>query len=147
MGGQSTVFSSSFSNASNHGIVVAAFHHAFTHEYPAPQIPFLAFTGKEDDVASHTMSEDVFNAAGGCTTKGLVDKKDANHFEPEDPFFPEEHCYNDLLPQFTAAWFKLHLEKKTTEFGIDFQEMIFGNGTKSICGGGDGDMAKCEVHR
>ena len=24
-----------------------------------------------------------------------------------------------------TAWFKLHLENKTTEFGIDFEEMIY----------------------
>ena len=44
MGGQSTVFSASFRNASANGIAAAVMHHAYTHEYPAPTIPFLAFT-------------------------------------------------------------------------------------------------------
>jgi hypothetical protein len=41
----------------------------------------------------------------------------------------------------------LHLEKKPKEFGLDFEEMIYGNSTKSICNGGDGKMVKCEMHR
>jgi hypothetical protein len=121
-------------------------HHAYTHEYPAPMIPFLAFTGYRDDVASHTMTEKFYAATGGSATKGFVYKKNANHFEPEKGFPMEEDCYNPLLPQFTAAWFKIHLEKKRTEFGFDFEDMIYGNGTHSLCTGGDGTMVKCEVH-
>jgi hypothetical protein len=45
MGGQATVFSASYQNASDHGIKAAVMHHAFTHEYPGPSIPFLAMTG------------------------------------------------------------------------------------------------------
>jgi hypothetical protein len=147
MGGQATVFSSSFSNATNHGISAAVMHHAYTHKYPAPQIPFLAFTGARDDVAISKLTDRFVNASGGSTSKGLVNKKDANHFEPEDPFPLEENCYNPLLPQFTAAWFKLHLEKKTSEFGFNFEEMIYGNDTKSVCAGGDGAMKACETHK
>ena len=45
MGGQATVFSSSYGNATGHRIRAAVMHHAFTHDYPAPTVPFLAFTG------------------------------------------------------------------------------------------------------
>ena len=52
------------------------------------------------------------------------------------------------MPQFTAAWFKLHLENKTHEFGYDFDSMIYGtNASSSVCGGGDGSMSQCETHR
>ena len=146
MGGQATLFSSSYGNASKFGIKAAVMHHAFTHEYPSPSIPFLAFTGGEDVVAYPEMTENYYNAAAGSNlARGLVNRKVADHFEPEDPFFPFYNSYNPLIPQFTAAWFKLHLENKTTEFDIDFEEMIYGNDTKSICNGGDSSMIKCET--
>ena len=74
---------------------------------------------------------------------------DANHFECEDPFLGEEHAYNPLVPQFTAAWFKLHLQQRRTEFGIDFEALLYGtNGSATgLCEGGDGKMVSCEVHR
>lgn len=46
MGGQATLFSSSYRNASEHGITAAVMHHAYTHEYPGPTVPFLAMTGE-----------------------------------------------------------------------------------------------------
>ena len=147
MGGQSTLFSSSYGNASEFGISAAVMHHAFTHEYPAPDIPFLAFTGGEDFVASHTMTERYYDAASTSgLSRGLVYKKNADHFEPEDPFCPFYWSYNPILPQLTAAWFKLHLENRKVQFGIDFEAMIYGNTSSSICNGGDGAMVKCEVH-
>lgn len=145
MGGQSTVFSASFQNATDLGITAAVMHHAFTHEYPAPQVPFLAFTGSEDYVAGSYMTDRFFSADGACPTKGMVDSSVFGHFEPEDNWLPWK-TYNPLIPQFTAAWFKLHLEKKNSEFGVNFQEMIYGNGTQSLCHGGDGAMKRCEVH-
>ena len=149
MGGQSTLFSSSLNNASQHGIVVAAMHHAFTHEYPAPSIPFLAFTGSEDVIAWSTMTEKFYNAAaeGHNQTRGYINKADADHFEPEDPFFPFYYSYNPMVGPYTAAFFKLIMEKKKIEFGINYEEMIYGNSTTiSICHGGDGKMTKCEMH-
>jgi hypothetical protein len=147
MGGQSTLFSSSYDNASMHNISAAAMHHAFTHEYAAPAIPFLAFTGGEDVVAFPSMTEKYYKAKGTHTvsSKGIIYKSNADHFEPEDPFFPVYYSYNPLVAQFTAAWFKIHLEKKNMEFGINFYDMIYGNLTSSVCHGGDGGMTKCEM--
>jgi hypothetical protein len=148
MGGQSTVFSSSFNNASEHGISAAVMHHAYTHDYPPPQIPFLAFTGKEDDLASHRCTKRYYEASGGSPTKGFVNKKrHADHHEPEENYLHLGSAYNPRLAQFTAAWFKLHLEKKTREFGVDFAKLIYSNSSTSLCGGGDGKMVHCEVHR
>jgi len=153
MGGQSSLFSSSYDNATQNDVSAAVMHHAFSNEFPAPQVPFLAFTGTGDDVASPKMTENFFKAPGVASLpRGFVNKKSAVHYEPENGFFPfEEHCYNPLLPQFTAAWFKLHIEKKSQEFGIDFEQLIYGNGGKnstqlSICEGGDGELEACEMH-
>jgi dienelactone hydrolase len=140
MGGQATVFSASGENASSYNIAAAVMVHAFTHKYPAPKVPFLAMTGTNDLVAPHKMTESYYNAAGADSTKGLVNKIGANHHEASSD-------YNPLLPQFAASWFKLHINNVTSEFGFDFDEMIYGKGATSICGGGDGGMKKCEVHR
>lgn len=144
MGGQSTVFSSSFQNVTNHNITAAVMHHAFTHEYPAPKIPFLAFTGDVDYVATKDMTESFYKASGACAARGIVSKLDAGHFEPEDNFLAWD-TYNPLMPQYTAAWFKLHLDGKTTEFGIDFNEMIYGSSSSSMCGGQDGNLSVCDI--
>lgn len=47
------------------------------------------------------------------------------------------------------AWFKLYLEGKESEFGIDYHAMIYGNSSQSLCGIGsvDGEKERCEVHR
>jgi hypothetical protein len=47
MGGQATLFSSSYGNASAYDIRAAVMHHAFTHTFPVSEIPFLDFTGEE----------------------------------------------------------------------------------------------------
>ena len=61
MGGQSTVYSSSYTNASAHNITAAVMHHAYTHEYPAPQVRSHApcparpaHTGPDRAVPAHT---------------------------------------------------------------------------------------------
>ena len=82
MGGQATVFSSSYNNASAYDIKAAVIQHAFTHEHPAPQIPFLAMTGSSDTVADPADTEKYFNASGANPHRGLVNKKGATHMEP-----------------------------------------------------------------
>ena len=168
MGGQSTLFSSSYGNATAHNITSAAMHHAFTHEYPAPEVPFLAFTGGLDYVAWPSMTKEVggavdripcfsrsfvanlnpsqfySNDSSDVTMKGICDRAEADHFEPEDNWQPWK-SYNPLVPQFTAAWFKLTIDQKLEEFGIDFEEMIYGGSKESICNGGDGKMRTCEM--
>lgn len=85
MGGQSTVFCSSYRNASAVGIAAMVTHHAYTHQHPAPTVPFLLMTGKKDDVAAAMMSSKVFRAEGGNATKGLVNKREWERGVPQRP--------------------------------------------------------------
>ena len=122
MGGQATLFSSSLQNATAYNIRTAVFHHAYTHVFPAPTVPFIVFTGEKDTTAPpEPMGIGIFNSTDNYSTdnystdnystdnyptdnnisKFYVDSATASHHEP-DVF-----DYNDLLPQFTAAWFKL----------------------------------------
>ena len=103
MGGQATLFSSSSQNATAYDIRAAVYHHAFTHIFPAPTVPFVVFTGERDMTApAHPMGTGIFNSTDNVNiSKMYVDSATADHHEP-DVF-----DYNDLLPQFTAAWFKL----------------------------------------
>ena len=39
-------------NTTEHNIKAAVMHHAYTHSYPAPQVPFLAMTSALDATAS-----------------------------------------------------------------------------------------------
>ena len=139
MGGQATLFSASGSNASSFDIRAAVMMHAYTHVFPAPEVPFLAFTGTKDTTAPPSMASGFYNAPGAATVKGLANREGATHHEPDVT------DYNPLLPQFTAAWFKLHLEHKRSEHGIDFHALIYGNSSKSLCGGGAGKMAACAL--
>ena len=147
MGGQSTVFSASYGNATAHDIRAASMHHAYTHQTPGPTVPFLAFTGESDNIAWPFMTSWFSDAADERLPRGLVNKWDAGHFEPEDDWIWGVSTYNPLFSQYTAAWFKLYLEGKKTEFGIDFDNMIYGTGEDSVCGGQDGAMAECTMKR
>ena len=51
------------------------------------------------------------------------------------------------LPAWFILWFKLHLNGVKSEFGVDFDSLIYGTGAGSVCNGGDGAMAACEMHR
>jgi len=138
MGGQATLFSSSYSNASSHDIKTAVMHHPYTHVFPAATVPFIVFTGDKDDLATpKEMAIRVFNTTGANPHRAFINKHGVDHDEPDVT------GYNPLLAQFSAAWYKLYLENKTHEYGIDFREMIYGTGPKSVCGGGDGKMAQC----
>ena len=106
------MFSSSLQNATAYNIRTAVFHHAYTHQFPAPTVPFIVFTGEKDTTAPpELMGIGIYNSTDSNSTddnstdsnisKMYVDSATASHHEP-DVF-----DYNDLLPQFTAAWFKL----------------------------------------
>jgi len=142
MGGQATLFSASYSNASQHDIKTAVLHHPYTHEFPAATVPFIVFTGDEDTLATpKEMAGPIFNTSGANPIRGYVNKHGVNHDEPDIT------GYNPLLAQFSAAWYKLHLENKTTEHGINFEAMIYGTGKDSLCHGGDGKMVQCVMKR
>lgn len=145
MGGQAAVFSSSGRNATLHDIRAAVMLHAYTHAYPAPTVPFLAFTGTGDDTAPPAMAHGFFDAvpaaARAALPRGLVNRVGATHHEVD------VEDYNPLLAQYTAGWLKLFLQKRTHDYGIDFEKMIFGDGKESMCGGGGGAMAECDLFR
>lgn len=138
MGGQATVYSSS-SHGSGHGIKAAVMHHAYTHSYPAPIVPFLAFTGSADWIAFPSQTEGFFNAKGANPIRGRVNKAGATHFEPN--FAPGPKA----LGMWSAAWFKVFLDETPQAGGVDYKTLIFGKGKDSLCNGGDGGMTKCDV--
>ncbi len=143
MGGQATLFSSSYENASNYDIRAAVLHHAYTHSFPSPTIPFLDFTGEEDTTSPpNTMGLPIYEAAAGNDIpRGYVDKTYAGHHEPDITSLDRNGI--ELLGQFSAAWFKLYLDKTPTALGFDFHEMIYGKSSDSVCSGGDGSMSAC----
>lgn len=139
MGGQATVYSASAAGA-GYDIRAAVMHHAYTHSYPAPTVPFLAFTGTKDTTAPPKMTEGFYEAEGAFPVRGLVNKIGATHHEPDVT------DYNKLVAPYTAAWFKVFLDETPQADGLDYHEMLFGSGEDSLCGGGDGDMQQCELH-
>jgi dienelactone hydrolase len=143
MGGQASLFSAAY-NASGYNIRAVSLLHAFTHKYPRLSVPFLVFTGTEDDVASPSMAQSIFDRAqtggGAPSARGFVNKVGANHHEPSTE-------YNPKLGLYTVAWFKLHLDGLTASQGQDWDALVYGNGSTSLCGGGDGAMKACELHR
>ena len=147
MGGQATLFSSSFGNASAYDIRAAVLHRAFTHSFPTPCIPFLYFTGEADDTAPpSTMALPIFNSAAQNSTfppRGFIDKTLTGHHEPD--ILSKDLNGIALLAQFSAAWFKLHLDNTPRAYGIDFEAMIYSNGADGLCGGGDGEMTTCTL--
>jgi hypothetical protein len=145
MGGQATLFSSSDGNPEKYDIRAAVMHHAFSHSFPAPTIPFLDFTGEEDTVApADTMGIPLYESANGSGLhRGLVDKTMAGHHEPDITCMDRNGI--KLLAQFSAAWFKLYLDKTPEDFGLDFQSMIYGSGSDGVCSGGDGEMTQCTI--
>lgn len=136
MGGQSTLYAAG-EEAASYGIKAAVMHHAYTHSYPAPTVPFLAFTGTKDTTATPDMTSQFYNADGAHPVKGLVNKMDMGHLEPR-----ESDDFNVALASLTAAWFKLHLDETPTADGIDYHDLIF---SKMCDGEYDGAMEQCEV--
>jgi len=140
MGGQSAYFSAAY-NGTNYGIKAAVLHHAFTHTYPPiNNVPFLAFTGTTDTTAPAAMAENIYNVKGDLSTRGIINKVDADHHEPTSH-------YNQKLALYTVAWIKLYLDQTSTSYGMDWKSMIFGTGNSSMCGGGDGAMKQCVVNQ
>jgi hypothetical protein len=138
MGGQATLFSSSYNNASDYDIRAAVMHHPYTHAYPSPQVPYIVFTGTDDTAAPPEMAQPIYEVDGGSEVRGIVNKVGANHLEPV-------LLHTQYLAAYTAAWFKVYLDKTPQAYGIDFYNMLFGDDDSSLCGGGDGDMAECTL--
>lgn len=148
MGGQATLFSSSGLNPANYAVKAAVMHHAYSaSEQPAPTVPFLAFTGELDVIAWPSVTRKFFNEklpGGRRVSKGLVNRRDMGHLEPL-------LWRNDkALALYTAAWFKLYLARVSVEDDLNWENLIYGNSTDSLCGGGDGDaflMKECILQK
>lgn len=138
MGGQATMKASS-SLGAGHGIKTAVMHHAYTHTYEAPVVPFLIFTGSADVIATPAQSTRFYELEGANPVKGYVNKEGATHFEPNSVGAAK-------LGEYSAAWFKVFLDETPQSGGVDFHEKIFGKSADSLCNGGDGAMTSCEVH-
>lgn len=165
MGGGATLAGSQEEVASKHNIVAAVMLHPYTanlqqdtantqkaptwYEDP-PSIPFLAFTGDTDTTADMGMSEAFYNASSAELPRGIVEKTGeyATHQEPSN-WHNWNEPYNPYLAQFVAGWFKLYL--KSADVGSDgvqsWDDLIFGDGPESLCGGGDGEMVWCRTER
>ena len=145
MGGQATLFSSSGNNASSYDIRAAVLHHAYTHTFPVPTVPFLDMTGEEDTTATvDGMAIPIYNAASASgIQRGLIDKTLAGHHEPDITSLDRNGI--QLVAQFSSAWFKLYLDKTAQAYGLDFYDMIYGTEKSSICNGGDGCMKICKL--
>jgi hypothetical protein len=139
MGGQSAYFTAAY-NSSTYNIKAAVLHHAFSHTFPPiGNVPFLTFTGTTDTTAPPEMAENIFNAAGDIANRGIINKVGADHHEPTSE-------YNPKLALYSVAWIKLHLDQTTSSYGMDWKDMVYGTGSSSLCGGGDGAMKVCTVN-
>ena len=113
-----------------------------------PAIPFLAFTGMNDTTADYRMTERLYARAKAGTPRGLVNRIDAGHQEPSNwEGWLEYDGYNPKMAQFVVGWMKLFLDGVSTDRGVDWDELIFGDSDVALCHGGDGAMARCETHR
>jgi dienelactone hydrolase len=149
MGGRATYENSAAAVAAAHNISAAALLHAFVPVAEAePAIPFLAFTGMNDTTADYRMTERLYARAKAGTPRGLVNRIDAGHQEPSNwEGWLEYDGYNPKMAQFVVGWMKLFLDGVSTDRGVDWEELIFGDSDVALCHGGDGAMARCETRR
>lgn len=91
-----------------------------------------------DPTAPPKMANDIFNAPGAFATRGLINKKGADHHEPTTH-------YNVQLAHATVAWFKIHVDRQPESMGKNFTDYLYGTGADSLCHGADGEMAECDI--
>ena len=142
MGGQATLFSGSYANATENKIRAAIMMHPYTHEFPSLMVPFLVMTGDADGTALPSVSRKIFETRAGngaSRDRGFVNKKGASHLEPL--FWLND----EALATFSAAFMKIHVEQVTHDEHANYTALIYGNGSGSLCGGGDGEMVECDV--
>jgi len=139
MGGQAAMFASAYDQSEKYDIRAAVLQHPFSHDFPAiSTVPFLVFTGDPDPIATPKSAHKIFDAPGAYTTRGLVESAIAEHGEPSTHYRPQIGLY-------TTAWFKVFLERTPSFHGMDFQQLIFGNDSNSLCHGGDGPLTNCTL--
>ena len=68
----------------------------------------------------------------------------ASCFTPR--FTPRVHAHHAISFS-TVAWLKLFVDDTPRAHGVDWDAVVFGNGSRSICGGGGGPMHECRMDR
>ena len=154
-GGESSLFAASL-HAAEYNIKSAVLHHYFPHDAAmaplTPTVPTLLFTGTTDCIAPPSTAVAAFEAAAAAgVPTGLVNKVDADHHEPASlypaqPFSCVKTPFNPQLGLYTVAWAKLW-QRTPRSLGIDWEGMLYGAANSSLCGGGDGALAACNVTR
>jgi hypothetical protein len=76
---------------------------------------------------------------------GFVNRINGGHLETSGDSTPPHGPYNPYLAQWTAAWFKIHLERTPMDQGIDFEDMLVGTGPGSLCHAAHGDVQTCDI--
>merc|ERR1712072_160023 len=94
-------------------------------------------------IAGHSMGGQATVYSSSKFGSGHGIKAGATHFEP-NPLGGAGAPKN--LGMWSAAWFKVYLDETPQSGGVDYKKFIFGTDTDSLCHGGDGAMAKCDVY-
>ena len=115
------------------------------------------FTGTADQTAYANETIALFEATAATgLPRGLANKVGTKHDEQDDGVIdpstgkpqPGVDPMNPLIALYTAAWFNLHAptpSRSKLTAGISWEALIYGSGSASICGGGDGAMANCTM--
>ena len=117
-----------------------AVHNSGEQAPPLPRVPTIMFTGTNDTVAYPNATLGLFEvlerAAAFDLAHGLVNKFGATHLPDDDT----------RIGLYTVAWAKLfQTTQANLTVGINWADVIYGNASRSICGGGDGQMVNCTM--
>ena len=82
----------------------------------------------------------IYSVAGDSgKPRGFASRIGANHYAP---------CIAHHAISFsTVAWLKLFVDETPRAHGVDWDAVVFGNGSRSICGGSGGAMYECRMDR
>jgi len=126
MGGQATLRAASGPEASEFDVKAAVLHFPYTNSFPIPVVPYLVFTGSDDDSAPPAAMARPVYEAGRRTglPRGYACLAGEGHHTPDAQ--ADDPKTTLLLAQFTAAWFKVHLDgsKQRQELGGDYSAML-----------------------
>lgn len=117
-------------------------HHPYKgpQQSPRSRVPILTFTGTADTAVPAAWARQIYSVAGESgTPRGFASRIGANHYAP---------CIAHHAISFsTVAWLKLFVDDTPRAHGVDWDAVVFGNGSRSICGGGGGAMYECRMDR
>jgi len=110
---------------------------------PVPKVPTIMFTGTKDDISYPNETLGLFeHSLSSGLPLGVINKVGATSDEPLG-------LVNLQMALFIVAWAKIYqrtpLAKRTADF--DWNELIFGSGPASVCGGADGKLQHCSMVR